>query len=331
MAKEIRVGVVGLGMGRHHCAEIGEVEGLRVAAICDIDRQRLAAGKKELGIKGYRDYEKLLADETVDLVVLATPHDAHCPMTLEGLEAGKHVVVEKVMCLSVAEADEMIAARNRSGKLLSVYQNRRWDADYVGVRQVVESGLIGEPFQIESFVGGYYPSGGWRAEKKHGGGLLYDWGAHLFDQAIQWGGQQAKVAGVHARLQHRVWDQDVEGHAHVDLFFDNGLHWINELSGLTRLDRPRWRVLGEKGSLEKAGFSADERIKVVTSLGGSLAEISIECARPTWLSFYRNIAAHLLNGEPLAVQPEQCRRAVAAICAAFDSAAKGKVVRPAVP
>jgi len=330
-APEISIGVVGLGMGRHHCGEIVQVPGLKVATLCDVNAERLAAGEKDFGVKGYAEYERLLADPKVDLVVLATPHDTHCPLAVQGLQAGKHVIVEKVMCTSVAEADRMIAARNKSGKMLTVYQNRRWDADYVGVRQVVESGLIGDWFQVESFVGGYGPQGGWRADKEHGGGHFYDWGAHLFDQALLWGGAGAQVTGAFAHTQYRVWNQTVESHAHAAIRFDNGLLWINELSGITRIGRPRWRILGEKGSLEKGGFDANERIKVVTELAGTVAEAYVECAKPTWLSFYRNIAAHLLEGEHLAVQPEECRRAVAAICAAIRSAETGRVEASEVP
>src|SRR5690606_17035067 len=107
------------------------------------------------GAKVYDQYEALLADPRIDLVVIGTPHDTHAALTVAACGRGKHVVVDKVMALSVREADEMIAAAERAGVVLSVFHNRRWDSDYLTVQRVVEAGELGAVYSFESAVVNY--------------------------------------------------------------------------------------------------------------------------------------------------------------------------------
>src|SRR5262249_34681996 len=128
-----------------------------------------------------------LADPTVELIVIATPHDTHADLAVQTLEASRHCVVDKVMALSVADCDRMIAARDQSGCMLSVFHNRRWDWDFMTVKTVLAGGWIGRPRLIESAVCRSGAPRGWRGVSASAGTILYDWGAHLVDQALQLG------------------------------------------------------------------------------------------------------------------------------------------------
>lgn len=325
MGNEIGVCVVGYGMGKFHCEAIKQVDGLKLVAVCDIDPGRLRAAVEEQGVKGYERLDEALGDKEIELVVLVTPHDTHAPLSVQVMNSGRHCIVEKVMCLSVKEADKMIEARDRNGVLLSVFQNRRWDSDYLTVKRICESGLIGEPFEFQSCVGGYGKPGGWRSLRKHGGGMLYDWGAHLVDQALQL--VKANAEWVFANLHYRHWDVEVETHSQVWLRFDNGVLFNIELSNLSRIQRARWRVLGTKGTLVKESFDPNERAKVSTVVDGMSVEMQIESVRGDWVDYYRNIADVLLRGGELIVKPEETREVVRVIEAAHKSAKLGKPIK----
>jgi predicted dehydrogenase len=275
--------------------------------------------------------------------VLATPHDVHCDQTVACLEAGKHVVVDKIMGASAEEADRMIAARDASGKVLSVFHNRRWDGDFLTVKRIQENGLIGPFFRIEAGVMRYGKPGGWRAQKARGGGMLSDWGAHMADQAVQFFGHD--VAGVYCAQQHRVWDTDVETHSLTVIQFAEGQTYSIELSNISRQTKPRWRVIGEKGSLTKTGLDPQERAmidgdidaaeeapkhyaQVVTDVDGFEVDMTVPTTPGRWRSYYENISAVLNEGADLAVRPEDVRTSVAILEAAHQSAHSGQVVKP---
>ena len=138
-------------------------------------------------VRGFATLDDALADPKTRLVVIATPHDSHAELAVRVLEAGKDCVVDKVMALSAAEADAMIAARDRSGRMLSVFHNRRWDWDYLTLRQVLAEDRIGRPLLFESSVCRHSPPRAWRGRAQSAGTILHDWGAHLVDQALQLG------------------------------------------------------------------------------------------------------------------------------------------------
>lgn len=318
----VRVAVVGYGMGKYHCSDITKTAGLELYGVCDIDPDKRKTAAADWKVKTYKHHSEVLEDKQVELVVLVTPHDTHAPMAIEALNAGKHVVVEKVMCLNVAEADAMIAAAQKNKRMLSVYQNRRWDSDYVTVKHVVEQGMLGDVFLISSCVDGYGQPGGWRAQKKHGGGLLYDWGAHLTDQLVQLVNSDAVT--VFAQMEHRVWDVDVETFAKVSIRFKNGVMGEIEVGCISWIPRPRWHVRGEKGALIREGW--EDKFRLRTQVNGIKTEMQFDALPSSWSEYYRNISAVLNDGAELAVKPEQVRKAIQIIEAAFRSAETGRVV-----
>jgi len=192
------------------------------------------------------------------------------------------------------------------------------------VKKAVESGMLGDIFLVESCVCVHAKPVGWRAIKKHGGGQLYDWGAHLFDQAVQLLGSTPTT--VFADIQRRVWDVDVDTFAKVVVRFENGCIFEADLGNVQWTSKPRWLVFGEKGTLVKESFDPEEKASLKTSLHGMSADVQLQSVPGDWSEVYRNISDHLNEGAELAVKPEDVRKSIAIIEAAFKSAESGQSV-----
>ena len=339
-----RVAVVGYGFaGRcFHTYLVDLAEGLELYALASSRPEARADAEQRFGIKTVETFEEILADEAVDLVVLATPNDLHAPQAIRAMEAGKHVVTDKPMCLSLREADAMIAASRERDRLLSVFQNRRWDGDFLTVKQVLDEGLLGAPFLIEMFWGQYGVPRGWRGDAAHGGGKFFDLGAHLVDQALQL--VDAPVERVYAAFHTPPgWSRDIEAHAMASIRFANGVEARVENSSMSKSPKPRWYVLGTEGALVKEGIDPQEPAMIAGdidaareapehyarlfhSASGQAAETVVETVPGRWRSYYENIAEALADRSKLAVTAESARAALAVIEAARESAATGKAV-----
>ena len=338
----IGVGVIGYGYaGRvFHCPLIAQVEGLRLVAVSSRDPARREQAHEQWGVQVYEHLEDLLADARVELVVVATPHNTHHLFGKMALQAGKHVVIDKPFTLTTAEADDLIAEARQRNLLLSVFHNRRWDWDYLTVRQAIADGHLGEVWQVESCVGRYGHSSRWRAQREAMGSLLHDWGAHLVDQAIQLLGLPQRVT---AWRHFRLWQSDVESFIRAVLDYGEGRTYSVEVNYLRAAERPRWYVLGDKGGLVKYGLDPQEealragdigkasdppehRARVWVYEGGQVRERSIETVRGDWRTYYRNITRVLLHGEELTVKPEQARDVIWVIETALRSAEQGVTV-----
>src|SRR5207302_11498419 len=134
--------------GREHALAVRAVSGLELAAVCDSVQARLQSAREEFDARAYGDAAELLADPDVDMVVVGTPPATHAEVVLQALAAGKHVVCEKPFALRVEEVDRMLAAAADGGRTITVYQSRRWDPDFVAVREAVQAGAIGELFYV---------------------------------------------------------------------------------------------------------------------------------------------------------------------------------------
>ena len=345
MSSGVNVGVVGYGYaGRcFHSYLVGLADGLNLYAVSSRDEERRNRAKADHGVKTFATLDEMLEDPKVELVVIGTPHDTHEELAIRAMDAGRHVVADKVMCMNAAEADRMIEASRRNSVMLSVFHNRRWDGDFLTVKHAMESGLLGEVFLIESTIFGYGQPGGWRGEKQRCGGQLYDWGAHLVDQALLL--VPSEVETVFCDCQYRKWQTDTDSHLTLCIRFANSALAMIELSRLARIGKPRWYVLGEKGSLLKEGRDPQEpamvagnidaaredpatRAQVKTELDGIVTEMRLETIPGRWRSYYENISAVLNDGAELAVKPEGVRKAMAVIDAAMESAAKGVAIEP---
>ena len=243
MAEKINVGVVGYGFaGRgFHSYLIKKAVGLNLYAVASRDEGRRAQAVKDYGVKTFATLEEMLDDKDVHLVVIATPHSTHEALCIKAMNAGRHVVVDKIMCMTVAEADRMIAAAKKNKVFLSVFHNRRWDGDFNTIKRVIDEGLLGRVFQIESSVGSYgSPRRGWRGVKELAGGHLYDWGAHMVDHALLFAGGlgKARPESVYATSEFRKWDITVESHVRCQIKFSGCAAACNAAPSRVALLRP---------------------------------------------------------------------------------------------
>ncbi len=338
--------VVGHGLaGRSfHAPLVRRQPGLKLHGIVARDPQVRAEALALWGesIRGYASLGEALDDPAVELVVIATPHDSHAELAERVLLASRHCVVDKVMALTSAECDRMIAARDRSGRMLSVFHNRRWDWDFATLRQVIADGLIGKPILFESTVCRFAAPRGWRRDAGSAGTILHDWGAHLVDQALQMG--LGPCRRLSAWMAPAPWEGvDSGGHGRIVLEFDEVLFQV-ETSRICRIDRPRWWVVGSDGGFVKMGIDPQEEALRAGNIdaaaeptqyegilrrddgSGRIVESRVPTVRAHWDGYYRNIAEHLAGREPLSVTAEQAREVVRVLEAALASSRDHAVV-----
>ena len=348
---DIGVGVAGYGnAGRYwHATLIHHTPGLELRAVFSRSEERRSQAVRELGVSAYSTYAALLADPTVELVVVATPHDTHARLAIAAIEAGKHVVVEKIMCLSVAEGNAMIAASRRSGTVLSIFQCRRWDSDFLTVRSVLDDGLLGDIYAVESCVTSYTSPKStvaprpWRSYAAHGGGPLRDWGAHLLDQAVVLFG--ASPQAVFADCQYRQPEWDVETAAQVWMRYRNGVRFSIEMGAISAIAKPRWYIRGSRGALIQYGRDPQQQAllrrdvgprpldpadipRVILADEGKQREVFPPVTPGNYPAFYANVREAVHGRAPLEVQPEDVLSSVRLIEAAAAAARRGSVVSP---
>jgi scyllo-inositol 2-dehydrogenase (NADP+) len=341
----INAAVVGYGYsGRgFHSYLIGLAPGIDLYAISTRNPERQAQAREqhpEAVIYGSMD--EMLRDDRVELVVIATPHDTHHDLAIQAMDAGKHVVTDKVMCMNADEAVDMIEASYRNGVMLSVFQNRRWDGDYLTVRKAIADGLLGTPYLFQASIMRYHAPGRWRANRAQSGGILYDWPAHFIDQALQL--VEAPVTNVFCRtVETAHWAIDIENYAKLVMSYADDTIYEVEIGNLAAIDKPRWYVVGDLGGLVKTGLDPQEaamnrgeiekaiedpahRARVVTWRDGEERELVLESVRGSWTSYYRNISEVLNAGAELAVKPEEGLRVMQVYDAAMESARTGRAI-----
>jgi predicted dehydrogenase len=225
------------------------------------------------------------------------------------------------MCITTEEATEMIETAKQSGVMLSVFHNRRWDGDFMAIRDVIRKGLIGEVFHIELFMGHYgHPGHWWRSDKAISGGALYDWGAHCIDWILHL--IDDKLVSVTGFFHKRVWmDVTNEDQVEAVIRFKGGQVADVQMSNIARVGKPRWRILGTKGGILDNGGGS---FKLFTQVDGINAEAEVKYYPSTWEQYYINIGDHLLRGAPLAVTAESARRVIQIIDYAERSSKSGK-------
>ncbi|MGI5959981.1 MAG: Gfo/Idh/MocA family protein [Massiliimalia sp.] len=338
--------VIGFGgMGSWHCENIRErLPEIRVKGAYDIRGEALKRAE-EKGLYVYESLEELLQDKEVDLVTIAVPNNFHKDLTIQCLRAGKNVICEKPVAMNAAELEEMIAVSKETGKLFSIHQNRRWDKDYRIIKEIVDSGVIGTPYFIESRVQGSRGAMfGWRNHKVNGGGMLLDWGVHLIDQMMNM--IDSPVVSVCAHLQ-KVFGSDVDDNIKVFLRFENGVSATCEMSTNCFVNLPRWHMSCTDGTAVVEDWSCkgkmvqlntdaqmawDDEI-VYTEAGPTrtmaprpkqtLKEMELPEVHTDWSDYYKNILGVLDNGDELIVKPEQALRVMKVIDLLFRSEEEG--------
>jgi predicted dehydrogenase len=256
MSDQIRVGVVGYGFAgkTFHAPLVAAVPGLRLSAVATSDPARLRADWPE--VEAVASPEELFARADIDLVVIATPNVTHAPLAERALAAGKHVVVDKPFTVTLDEARALRERAAQTGRVLSVFHNRRWDSDFLTVRRLVADGVLGQLAWFESHFDRHRPEvrPRWREQAGPGSGLWYDLGPHLLDQALQLFGRPealwADIAGQRAGAA-------TDDYFHVLLRY-GPLRVALHASMLAPAPGPRFTLHGALGSYVKYGLDPQE-------------------------------------------------------------------------
>lgn len=330
------------GMGSWHSAHALKSDVVELVGIYDIKEERCLAAEKN-GIKAFRTLDEVLSNKNVELVTVATPNNFHKELVIKCLEAGKNVISEKPVTMKTDDLRDMIEASKKAGKLFTVHQNRRWDVDYLAIKKLHDSGVIGDFIDVESRIHGSrgIPSD-WRGIKENGGGMLYDWGIHLIDQ-IMCMFEFAPVKSVYCDFDH-ITNNEVDDGFRLTLRFKNGARAYVEVGTYNFISMPRFYVRGKKGSAkiedwrencrvtECFAWHESDVVPVQTAAGltktmaprDEITTKSYELPRPDSdvHDFYRNVCAAIHGKEGQLVTHEQMLTVLTIIEKAFESDGK---------
>jgi predicted dehydrogenase len=310
-------------------------------AVADATPARQLLARKH-GMKVYPDAAGLLADPDVLAVLVATPTAMHFEHVSAALSAGKHVMVEKPMALDLPQSRQLADQAARRGLVLSVFHNRRWDIDYLTVREAVASGVFGKLINVESRLGQFSSCVGpaareyrpnWRNEGAFGGGGLYDWGSHFVDQIWRLL-HPAKPVRVFAQLRGNIWSTDCDDFARVLVDFDSGVAALVEINTTTNRPLPRWHIDGSQGSASSPPslkFSTHDwaSLRFTPTPGDAPAlESAISKARPglTEIAMWEQFAAAVRGEAEPAVPVPTVLPTMALLDAARESSKTGNAV-----
>ena len=337
--RNIKVGLVGFGISARvfHAPFLTTIPGFELVSV--VERSKNESQKFYPFVKVVRSLQELLADAGIDLVVITTPNETHLPYATQALQAQKHVVLEKPFANTSEEAMELVKVAKATGKILSVYQNRRYVSDYLTIRKILQQKLLGD---VHEFIAHYdrfraeARPHAWREESKPGSGILYDLGPHLIDQALCLFGLP-KTITADIRMQRP--------HARVDDYFDLQLDFgfakvVLHAGMLIREPGPRYMIHGTKGSFIKYGEDPQEALLragnspvgedwgketddtrglLHTELNGKLVKQNYPSEKGDFGNYYRSLYQSINGETPVTEKPEHGYNTVRLIELAFDS------------
>ena len=340
MDDKVKVGIAGLGRsGWNIHARILEdlPDEYKVVAVSDPIENRRQEAAEKFGCKAFSEFDDLIKDEDVELVIVATPSYLHAPCTIKALEAGKNVVCEKPMATNLAEADAMIETAKKTGKILTVFQNSLFAPDYLKVKEVIQSGKLGRIVLVKIHNHTFGRRWDWQTLKKFGGGELRNNGVHLIIQGLQLLGD--KEPEVFCDLQRTLTLGDAEDHVKVILKASDSPLIDIEVTRACAYPQDNWLVMGTQGGLAGSHHSLRwryfdpkdlpprqvdtkptpdrsynvERIPWKEESWSSEAEY-----RSSGIAFYKELYKTLRYGAPLPVTPEIVRRVMWIIEKCFE-------------
>lgn len=332
----IRVGLLAYGaIGHEHNLAVAATPGLTLTAVCDTNPERIAAAL-ELApdAQAFDDANNMLASGLIDLVVVSTPPNSHFEWAQRALQQKIHVVLEKPMALTTAECDALMTLAAQQDRLLVVYQNRRFDRDFVTISEAVAAGRIGEVFHIDTFVGGHRePCSYWHSDAAVSGGAIFDWGSHYIDQILAMVPQPVSHVSCvnHKRRWHHATNAD---HASVTITFADGTQATFVNSDLAAARPPKYRLFGTHGSIvgdwdPRAEPDVADLPAMLTLHEPGKSAVTMTLVDVPSFQFHAELAAYLTVGSPMRVTTRQSRDVVAVMQAAEESAlANGQPVVP---
>ena len=298
-------------------------------------------------VKIVRQFNEVIEDDAIELIVINTPNESHYQYATQALEAGKHVIVEKPFTVTLQEADDLIALAKKKNKVLTVFQNRRWDGDFMTVRKVVENKWVGKIAEFELHYDryrNYIEANTWKEEQGPGSGILYNLGSHMLDQVLV-------LFGMPLEVDARVGIQRPNGK--VEDFYDirmqyKDFHATVKSSYLVREPTPRYILHGTEGSFIKYGIDPQEQAlkegkipgtmgwgvdakdfwgKINTTMDGLHVEGNVETIPGDYTQFYKNVYDTIRNGKSLVVKPEESRDGIRLIEACYESSRSRKAIK----
>jgi predicted dehydrogenase len=320
-----------------HAPLIAAHGGFKLSKI--VQRKEPTAQRRYPAVEIVNNIDDVLRDSSVELVVVNTPNETHYDFTVRVLEAGKHAVVEKPFAVTTKEADALIALARKHNRILTVFQNRRWDGDFLTLKKVIERGFVGKIAEFELHYDrfrNYIEANTWKEETAPGTGILYNLGSHMLDQVLV-------LFGLPEEVDARLGVQRPGGR--VDDFYDirllyNGFHVIVKSSYLVRESMPRYILHGTEGSFVKFGIDPQEQAlkdgrvpgspgwgsepastwgTINTSISGLHVTGTVETIPGNYLAYYSNVFDAIRNNAPLAVKPEESRDVIRLIEACTES------------
>ena len=357
----IKMAILGYGgQGSWHGDKLLTIpETVEVIGVYDILENRQQAARDK-GFKTYNSFEEMLGDKDLELVTVATPNDLHEPQVIALLNAGKNVISEKPVTMSLESLEKMIAAANKNGKFFTVHQNRRWDEDFLVSRKILNDDMLGNAYCIESRVHGSrgIPSD-WRNRKEQGGGMVLDWGVHLFDQIMMLK-PDCKITSIFTELTY-VTNENCDDGFRTIITFEDGFRALVEVGTSNFISLPRWYIMGENGTAIINSFGMDGKITmisdwetrdkvsaisdwtkkdaapVITGAGltktmaprtpDTIKEYPLPRLDTDVRDYYRNIKEVIRTGADPIVPHEQMRRVVKIMEAVFRSGETNEVVK----
>ncbi len=336
MKKIINTAIIGFGLSGKvfHAPFIDEHSDFRLSKV--VERHSNHAQSIYKDIETIRDFNELLGDDSLDLIVIATPNIYHYPMAKACLEAGKHIVIEKPFMPTSAEAEEIIKLADSKNLKVFVYQNRRWDGDFLTIKKLITENTLGDIHYYESHFDRYSPErtrAAWRDEVLAGSGIVFDLGSHLIDQAYTLFG---KPISVKANIQAQR-----EG-SKVDDFFEIVLNYpklkvLLTAGMLVKNHELRFIIKGEKAAYIKNGLDIQESELKQDKLPkgenwGKEKEVNwgiiksndnskrVKTKAGDYMAFYNNVYDVLANNAEQAIKPSEAKEVIKIIELAFESA-----------
>jgi predicted dehydrogenase len=358
--REIGVGVIGFGLGGRvfHAPFVNAVTGLRLAAI--MQRKGDEAAKAYPATKIVRSLDELLADKSIEMVVVSTPNQTHFALAKQALEAGKHVVIDKPFASTSEEAKQLGELARSKSLFVIPFHNRRWDGDFQTVRKLLQEGAVGRLVTFESHFDRFRPiprENTWKEAENPANGMLFDLGPHLVDQVLALFGPPAAItASVRADRDQTAIEDAFDITLHYPAANGKGLLAHCRTSYLACDNAPRFLLHGTRGSFRKHGLDPQEPALV----GG--AKVPVQGSQEVWLQeeesawgtltvapnpadpttlvtrqvktercdyrgFYANVRDAILGASPLAVTPDDGFRVIRLLELARQSSAEARTLK----
>lgn len=352
--EEIRIAVIGHGfMGHEHEKMLSDFPGIRLVGFADRDPSQLDDVRP--GLKRYESDEALIHDPDVDTVLIAANNNQHHDLVIAAAKAGKNIICEKPVAMSVAQLDEMERVAKECGVTFTVHHQRRFDPDFQTAKNIYDSGTLGDVYLVKSSVYGFNGNmHDWHVYKSEGGGMLYDWGVHLIDQ-ILWMFPGVKVQTVYADVRN-VINKEVDDYFKILLRLSNHVTAEIELGTYLLTDKAQdkwferhWLLSGNRGTAYLDGFEPEGKIvrtthlltnvkgeRTMTAAGptrsfgpppaGTLVTEPIEIATTTHADYFKNYCKAAHGEEPFLVKIPETRRVLKLMDAVRESGRTGRTV-----